>query len=553
MRKLYLCVALFLVGSVILLPATSRAAAPVSWSHKSADLIATSTTDFGSATTRQSLAELAATGANYVTFIVQYYQTNTTSTDIQPGYNTPTDAALTAGIANAHALGLHVDLNFHLDPLTGAWRANINPTDRNTWFANYQQMLVHYATLAQQNGVETLNLGTEMNDVTLNSVHADNGSRWVQMIAAVRAVYKGLVTYDANWGEVNISFWPQLDFISISAYYTLNPNAPASLSQLEQDWQSWETKEIAPLANTYHKKVVFGEVGYRSIANAHYDSWNFQRPGPPDQAEQANDYTALFTYWSNRSYFDGVDLWFWQTSPTAGGVNDNGYTPQNKQAEQVMKQWFGSPVAPANFQAAANAPANISVGRQTSFTASATASTTYPNAIVDVEVYNSTGQRLQQNFFTNQTLTPTATNYTIPFTASAVGTDHIAVGIFSNGWQNNLLWKGSAATMTATGQMPANPVIDIWWPSASVSVSGLQPLKALVENAPLSSYGMYWQVDNGTLNPMSDSTAGGDHKEAWVNVDPWNWNSAHHYTVTFVAKDSNGITVAQKSAMVTAW
>ena len=42
----------------------------------------------------------------------------------------------------------------------------------------------------------------------------------------------------------------------------------------------------------------------------------------------------------------------------------------------------------------------------------------------------------------------------------------------------------------------------------------------------LSSYVMYWSVDGGQLNLMSDNTAGGDHKEASVDLSGWTWRDA---------------------------
>jgi hypothetical protein len=52
------------------------------------------------------------------------------------------------------------------------------------------------------------------------------------------------------------------------------------------------------------------------------------------------------------------------------------------------------------------------------------------------------------------------------------------------------------------------------------------PFKARLENMALSSYRMYWSVDGGQLNLMTDNTVGGDHKEASVDLSGWTWRDA---------------------------
>jgi hypothetical protein len=37
---------------------------------------------------------------------------------------------------------------------------------------------------------------------------------------------------------------------------------------------------------------------------------------------------------------------------------------------------------------------------------------------------------------------------------------------------------------------------------------------------------MFWAVDGGQNNLMSDNSTGGDHKEASVDLSGWNWRDA---------------------------
>jgi endoglucanase len=92
--------------------------------------------------------------------------------------------------------------------------------------------------------------------------------------------------------------------------------------------------------------------------------------------------------------------------------------------------------------------------------------------------------------------------------------------------------------------------INIWWPINGANVSGTQPFKAVASNLSQSDYAMYWQVDNGQLNQMSDNSQDSPHKEASVDLSGWNWNSSGQYTVNFVARDHNGNVISQSQVQI---
>ena len=104
-----------------------------------------------------------------------------------------------------------------------------------------------------------------------------------------------------------------------------------------------------------------------------------------------------------------------------------------------------------------------------------------------------------------------------------------------------------SATPVAAGQA----TVSIWWPTGGASVTGVQPFKALIPSMVLSEYRMYWQVDGGQLNLMSDNYVDGPHKEAPVDVTNWAWRGTGPYVVNFVAKPRKGNKVlAQKSVAI---
>jgi hypothetical protein len=570
--------AAFLTAAVILcalIPAGMASAAISSW-QKSISIYPHSPTDFGSSSFDQTISQMKALGFNYVTLIIPYYQSNIYSTDIGPAGNAPTDASLVSAIQYVHSQGMSVILKIHLDPGDGNWRASINPSDRTTWFANYKNVLLKYAAIAKQNSVEEYCIGTELISMSSASVNPDNTTQWQNMISAVRAAYSGKLFYDANWGggsfqnePPQIGFWGSLDYIGISAYYNLGGDG--SVASLVSDWDSINSSTIQPLENQFGKPILFSEIGYRSVTNAHLEPWNSGIGGAYNAQEQVNDYTALFQYWNNYSYLQGVGIWYAVANPNAGGSGDTDYLIQNKPVDQTIAQWFTSPPSSggggssggstsASFTASAVAtPASAAAGQAVTLTASiADQGAAATGVNIDVEVYNAAGTQVFQKVFTGQNFSAgQAAQYSTAWVAGGSGTYTLKVGVFSGNWSTLYAWNNSAATIQVGsssggtgGTSGGAQTTDIWWPASGASVSGIQPFKALVENLSLSQYAMYWQVDGGALNPMQDSTAGGSHKEAMVDLSHWTWRGSGPYTVNFVSKDGSGTIISQKSVQI---
>lgn len=324
-----------------------QAKASLNWQQEGMIIQPQSNNDFASGNFNQSVNNLAGTNVNYITLGIPYYQTNPSTTDIQAGNNTPSDSALASAIDHIHSKGLHVMLKPELYNFDNEWSANINPPDRTTWFNNYGQMLEHLGQIAQSHGVEEICIGTELIDMSSKDFNGSNTQNWVNMIDNLRGVFSGKLTYSANWGpsgsvdEVDqIGFWQNLDYIGISAYYNLN-TADNSVGSLENAWNQWLGQIQAASQNNGNKPVLFTEIGYRSVDNAHTQPWDYNLGGGYNAQEQANDYQALFDYWSKQPFMIGVHLWNWSSDPNAGGSGNTDYTPQNKPAEGVMNQWLG--------------------------------------------------------------------------------------------------------------------------------------------------------------------------------------------------------------------
>ena len=526
--------------------------------------------DFGGSAFKESVDNLAATNADYVSLVFRLYQSNPYTTDIYAGGDTPTDEALIAAIDYVHSKGMKVMLKPHLETGTSEWRANINPSDRGAWFKNYGDWIVKYAQIGQAHGVEDFCIGSEMIKMSAATENGTNTQNWESLIGRVRSVYDGKLTYSANWGPAgftdeknNIQFWGSLDYIGNAAYYNLYGDN--SVENLKNQWNNYNFSDIKPLTDKWGKPIVFTEIGYKSVPNSHTQPWDYWYGGPYDGASQANDYQALFDYWQNHENMQGVHLWDWSSNPNAGWPGDTSYTPQHKPAEETMREWFGSAGTPtppggeSTFTTAAAAnPAQVSIGQSTNVSVNVTANSGQAAGInIDVEIYNSSGKQIKQQIFSNQTFSLGQTqNYNVSFTPAANDTFKVKVGVFNHNWSRLFVWNDAAATFGSSGGSPGggggtpSPVstIDIWWPTGGVTVPGvIVPFKALLTNRGVTDYDMFWQVDGGGLVRMRNDDADYPHKQFDTDLSGWRWRGSGPYRINFVAKDFSGKVLAEKS------
>ncbi|HKX29766.1 MAG TPA: hypothetical protein VJ302_18900 [Blastocatellia bacterium] len=332
---------------------------------------------------------LAATGASWAGVLVTQYMDTISSNVIAPeasGVKTPTDGAVAFAIQELHNKGVKVMLKPHVDPQDGGWRGQLVPTDVDAWFESYTTFIVHYAQLAQQQGVEALCMGTEF--VTLSG--AANRARWLNVISAIRTVYGGVLIYAANAtypGDefTSVSFWDAIDVIGLDAYFPLTNQNDPTLADLVAAWRSNPYGEnlvaaIQNVSNAHQRPVIFTELGYKSTDGANTRPWDFNLPGGQDLDEQRDCYEAAFTVWSEQSsWMKGIFWWAW--SVPAPAANDTDYTPRGKPAEEVLRSWQGPAPSPPDFElsidpasltmnAGASATSTIAITRSGEFTGS---------------------------------------------------------------------------------------------------------------------------------------------------------------------------------------
>jgi hypothetical protein len=294
-----------------------------------------------------SLDHLRATDATWTSLLVTAYQDTVNSTTIDfSGAATPNDASLERIVREAHARGLKVMLKPHVDLANDPshYRGEIGPNftsaEWTAWFGSYRPFILHYAELAARTRCEMFCVGCELGTT---AAHSDE---WRRVVAEVRAVYSGPLTYADNLVETNpaaVAWWDAVDYIGQDAYPTLSELEQPSVDDLKQGWMGFREK-LRALSQKWDKPLILTEIGARSVLGGARNPWDWQRQGPVDLTVQKNFYEAALSMVSGQSWLAGMFWWQWSPDPDDGGPTDTGYTPHGKPAEQVLLSWFRRPM-----------------------------------------------------------------------------------------------------------------------------------------------------------------------------------------------------------------
>src|ERR1051325_4817864 len=301
---------------------------------------------YGSETSAKELQVLRKLGVNRIALTPFGYQHSAKSDWIAEATadRSMTDEDIEREIAAAAKLGIRSMIKPHIwanDFWNGnEWHATVqqsSPEAHARWWASYREMILHYACVAQDADAESLCVGTELVEMTHRFP-----SEWRGLIADVRKVFKGKLTYAGHWEREfeEITFWNDLDFIGITAYFPLAAPEGASIEQLTDAWRP-HRERIAKVQNQYHKPVVFLEIGYRPVTETHIQPWLYDG-GTPNAAAQARAFEAMFRALAGENWFKGIYIWKTFTDPEAPrrGMERADFGFRGLPAEEVIARWF---------------------------------------------------------------------------------------------------------------------------------------------------------------------------------------------------------------------
>lgn len=249
-----------------------------------------------------------------------------------------TDEELALLIHRAHALGLKVMLKPQVWIGGGRFTGTLHfadPGQRARWFAAYRRFMLHFARLAEVEGFDLLCLGTELGGMTAYE------REWRELIADVRNVYRGPITYAANWGDEfeNLSFWDALDFLGVNSYYPLTDTPGASAQTLEAGAHRVAAR-IGRVSRRWRKPVLLTEAGFASMQGAAVEPWREIRSAGASLTEQAAAYEASFAALEGQPWLAGIFWWKWPSHGRAPAEKSITFNLPGRPAAEVIARWY---------------------------------------------------------------------------------------------------------------------------------------------------------------------------------------------------------------------
>jgi hypothetical protein len=234
-------------------------------------------------------------------------------------------------------VGIKIMVKPHLWLRRGGFTGHLKPDSEENWLlleTSYKDYILTYAKAAEELNAEMLCIGTELEQFVIARPNF-----WKKLIREIRTVYKGKLTYAANWDEFKrITFWDKLDFIGIDAYFPLSDKKSPTIDDLELGWKPHKN-EIIKIQKQFNKPILFTEFGYRSIDFTGKKPWEASRvEGNVNLEAQVNGLKAIHNQFWKEEWFAGGFIWKWfHRHDRVGGKENNRFTPQNKPAEETIR------------------------------------------------------------------------------------------------------------------------------------------------------------------------------------------------------------------------
>ncbi len=324
---------------------------------------------------KSAIDELESIGVDEVTFAV--YR------KAQGGYLTggPTIATVTSAVQYANEKGFSVTM-LPLFEAEGGWRGEYDPSgvERTVFRNEYTQLI---SNLAHIEGIDRFSVASELNAMVNNT----NNHAWIQsLVSVVESAFDSVgntagrigvtANFDAydNWQHTSLLTSSGLDYVGLSAYYSVLDRADAHLvagvgevssvtyQKLVDNWTG-QLDRLSAFGAENGLSVVIQEFGavqrnYAAVAPFAVTPGNWVDAGSPyqyeaDAQEQAALYESLIEALDGRAEeFESVVFWTWEHGASRGTRSYIGApagTPQYLEAFAIWPTDGGAGEYLANF------------------------------------------------------------------------------------------------------------------------------------------------------------------------------------------------------------
>jgi len=235
-------------------------------------------------------------------------------------------------------------INIMVKPQIWVWKGEFtghikmnSEQDWKTLEDSYEHYILTFANTAKAIGATIFCIGTELESFVVN-----RPLFWKQLIAKIRRIYKGKITYASNWNEFSkVPFWELLDYVGVDAYFPLSKEQTPTIVELIKGWQQ-PKKNLYDLSSQLQISILFTEFGYRSVDYTAKQPWDVSRlENSTNYLAQLNSYKAIFDQFWKETWFAGGFVWKWFPDKSKiGKRHENRFTPQNKLAEEELQKQY---------------------------------------------------------------------------------------------------------------------------------------------------------------------------------------------------------------------
>ncbi len=308
---------------------------------------------YGSSYSEATLDELARMGTNWIALTPFGRVWSTESTEITPHLEESLERAkheLRTMVAQAHERGIRVLVIPHIyvessgsrGDEAGKWRGETSRASAADWQAylrSYRSFVLEWAKVASQAQVEAFSLGAEC-----KAFSGRFGTFWTELIDAVRGLYSGLLTYNANWWEEveTVIFWDQVDVIGVNAFFDMAKEPGAPYSTYVASAASYRDR-MAALSKALDMPVMFTEVGYGARKDAGLEPWKWpenHRGVSFSEASQADAFRAFAEVFLREPWFAGFFVWRYPSNLDDLQEPVWGFSPHALAAEDALRRIF---------------------------------------------------------------------------------------------------------------------------------------------------------------------------------------------------------------------
>lgn len=240
-------------------------------------------------------------------------------------------------ITELHKHNVQVMLKPQIWVSKGEFTGNISMTSEDDWAemeSTYEDFILKFVKVAAEENVKIFCIGTELEQFVKY-----RPGFWQSLIRKIRTIYKGKLTYAANWDEYpKTTFWGEVDFIGVDGYFPLSKEKTPTYKTLKSGWVKHKVL-LKKHADSLNMRILFTEYGYRSVDYAAAKPWDidYSKTNVNLDAQKIATQVLFDELWKE-DWFAGGFVWKWFIDyQKSGGIGNPRFTPQNKPAEDVIR------------------------------------------------------------------------------------------------------------------------------------------------------------------------------------------------------------------------